>query len=137
MRRILIIDGDNAVGTAIKLWLEVEGADATHIGDGSEGIEAIRTGGFDLVIVELSTPGLKGIETIKVVHDIEPTTSIIVISNSLHWSDGQCLVDQAIALGAARVLGKPFKPRDLMQAIEASLGGSLGEPRALRGDEKR
>jgi two-component system, OmpR family, response regulator ArlR len=128
VNRVLIIDGDTAVGTAIKVWLEVEGADVTHIEDDPGGIEAMRNEEFDLVIIELSA--LNSLKTIKLLHQIRPNVPIIVLSNMSYRSDG--VVDEAIAVGATRVFGKPFKPRDLMQAIEASLGGSLGERQSLR-----
>jgi DNA-binding response OmpR family regulator len=130
VNRVLIIDGDTAVGTAIKVWLEVEGADVTHIEDDPGGIEAMRNEEFDLVIIELSAPALNSLKTIRLLHQIRPNVPIIVLSNMSYRSDG--VVDEAIAVGATQVLGKPFKPRDLMQAIEASLGGSLGERQSLR-----
>ncbi|HLN10175.1 MAG TPA: response regulator [Xanthobacteraceae bacterium] len=133
MFHILIIDGDTAVGTAIKLWLEVEGADVVHIADGPGGIEALRNGQFDLAIIELSMPGFNGLETIQTAHRIQPATPIIVLSNVLYRSER--MMSEAIALGATCVLAKPFKPRNLMQAIESAVGRSFGPPPALRPDQ--
>jgi CheY-like chemotaxis protein len=115
------------VGAAIKLWLEVEGADVTYVEDGPDGIEASRNGAFDLVIVDLSMPGLNGLKIIEALRRIQPELPIIVMSGMLHQSDGASIADEAIALGAARVLAKPFRPSDLLRAIEAALGRSLGD----------
>jgi len=127
---ILIIDGDKAVGTAIKLWLEVEGAEVAHIPDIRAGIEAIRSDRFDLLIVDLSIPGIDRLDTMRVVHQIRPTMPIIGLSGLLNGLDQ--LPGEGSALGATRILTKPFKPRDLMGAIEAALGRSLEPPQALR-----
>ena len=134
MNHVLIIDDDQAVGAAIKLWLEVEGADVTHVEDGPHGIEASRNGAFDLVIVDLSMPGLNGLQIIKALRRIRPELPIIVMSGMLHQSDGASIADEAIALGAARVLAKPFRPSDLSRAIEAALGRSLGKRQVSRPD---
>jgi DNA-binding response OmpR family regulator len=132
LNHILIVDSDAAVGTAIKLWLEVEGAEVVHIERGADGIEAIRTGSFDLVIIEVSLPGFNGLETIELMRRIQPNLPIIVLSNTLQSAERT--TSEAMALGAASVLAKPFRPRDLMQAIEAALGRPLDQPKPLRPD---
>ena len=132
MNHILIVDSDAAVGTAIKLWLEVEGAEVVHIEHGADGIEAIRNGRFDLVIIELSMPGFNGLETIELMRRIRPSLPIIVLSNTLQSAERT--TSEAMALGVASVLAKPFRPRDLMQAIEAALGRSLNHAKPLRPD---
>jgi DNA-binding response OmpR family regulator len=130
LNHILIVDSDAAVGTAIKLWLEVEGAEVVHIEDGADGVEAIRNGRFDLVIMELSMPGFDGLETIGLMRRIRPSLPIIVLSNTLQSAERT--TSDAMAAGAASVLAKPFRPRDLMQAIEAALGRPLDRPSPLR-----
>jgi len=132
LNRILIIESDAAVGTAIKLWLEVEGAEVVHIEDSAGGVAAIRNGRFDLVIIELSMPGSNGLETIGLMRRIQPSVPIIALSNTLQSSER--MTSEAMALGAASVLTKPFKPRDLMQAIEMALGRSFDQPKGLRPD---
>jgi CheY-like chemotaxis protein len=128
MKRLLIIDDDKAVGNAIKTWLEVEGAEVTHLEDGGSGIEAIESGRFDLVIVDLLMPGLDGLETIEILHRIKPDLPIIVMSALTYPLDGSSLPDvmqRATELGVVSALCKPFRPSDLMRAIETSLGGPL------------
>jgi CheY-like chemotaxis protein len=125
MKRLLIIDDDKAVGNAIKTWLEVEGAEVTHLEDGGSGIEAIESGRFDLVIVDLLMPGLDGLETIEILHRVKPDLPIIVMSALTCPLDGSDVMQRATELGAVSALYKPFRPSDLMRAIEISLGGPL------------
>ncbi len=128
MRRVLIIDDDKAVGNAIRTWLELEGIDVTHLQDGRSGVRAVESGSFDLVIVDLFMPGLNGLETLTVMHRIRPDLPIIVMSGLIYRAEGSPIpemMQRATALGAVGALCKPFKPRELMRAIETSLGGPL------------
>ena len=129
VKHVIVIDDDKAVGGAIKLWLEIEGAAVTFVDDGTAGIEAIKSGDFDLVLIDLFMPGINGIEAIKTVHEIKPTLPIIAMSGLICDQAAAApsdIVEQATRSGAAKAIHKPFRPRDLMQAIEGCLGGSLG-----------
>jgi CheY-like chemotaxis protein len=133
VKHVIVIDDDKAVGGAIKLWLEIEGANVTFVDDGATGIEAIKIGDFDLVIIDLFMPGLNGIEAIKTVHALKPELPIIAMSGLIYDRDAAApshIVEQATQSGAAKAIHKPFRPRDLMQAIEGCLGGPL---RAAKG----
>jgi CheY-like chemotaxis protein len=128
VKHVIVIDDDKAVGGAIKLWLEIEGANVTFVDDGAAGIEAIKTGDFDLVLIDLFMPGINGIEAIKTVHDLKPQLPIIAMSGLIYDQSAAApsnIVEQATQSGAAKAIHKPFRPRDLMQAIEGCLGGPL------------
>jgi CheY-like chemotaxis protein len=135
VKHVIVIDDDKAVGGAIKLWLEIEGATVTFVDDGATGIEAIKTGDFDLVLIDLFMPGINRIEAIRTVHALKPTLPIIAMSGLIYDQEATApstMVEQARQSGAAKAIHKPFRPRDLMQAIE----GCLGEPlRAPKGSE--
>ena len=140
MKHVIVIDDDKAVGGAIKLWLEIEGATVTFVDDGATGIEAIKNGSFDLVLIDLFMPGINGIEAIKTVHAIKPTLPIIAMSGLIYDQEATApstMVEQARECGAAKAIHKPFRPRDLMEAIEGCLGGPLRAPeRSATGTQK-
>ena len=124
MTRILIIDDDKAVGTAIKVLLENEGSEVVHAENGRCGLETVKRDEFDVVIVDIFMPGLDGIETIKLLRAVRPDLSIIAISGFL-FRDARTpapdFLGMATELGATCSLRKPFKPRELVDAIETCL----------------
>jgi DNA-binding NtrC family response regulator len=134
VKRVLVIDDDRAVGGAIKIWLEIEGADVTYLADGNSGIEAIKAGDFDLLLIDIFMPGINGLDAIKAVHALKPLLPIIAMSGLIcrpGVTPTPDIVDLATRSGAVWTLQKPFRPDDLRQAIETCLGGPLREPKAI------
>jgi DNA-binding response OmpR family regulator len=131
MTRILVVDDDKSVGTAIKTVLEAAGFDVVHSIDCMSGVAQIKAAEFDVVMVDLFMPGIDGLETIKAFRQIKPQVPIIAISGFLP-RDGHGkapdFLGMATKLGANRSLAKPFRPRDLMQAVEACLSGTADAP---------
>jgi CheY-like chemotaxis protein len=95
-------------------------------------MKAIKAGGIDLLIVDIFMPGMDGIETIREVRQHQPDLPAIVISGTslggtdLHAPGLQApdFLAMAVKLGAVRSLQKPFKPRDIITAVDQCLGGA-------------
>jgi CheY-like chemotaxis protein len=141
MARILVIDDDKAVRTAIKTLLDHEGYEVIVAEDGRSGIEAFESMAFDLVIVDIFMPGMDGLETIKLFKRRSPTVPIVAISGFLFRDSSVPAPDfltMATKLGAAYSLHKPFRPRDLSEAVAGCLGrGSHRPPVAVGGPRLR
>jgi CheY-like chemotaxis protein len=124
MPTILVIDDDQAVRTAIKTVLEHEGFEVFVAEDGRTGLEAVQSMAFDVVIVDIFMPGMDGLETIKLFHVRAPRVPIIAISGFMFRDSSVPAPDflgMATKLGAACALHKPFRPRELTQAVESCL----------------
>jgi len=124
MSRVLVVDDDKAVRTAIQVVLEHEGFDVVLAADGSGGISAVQTGQFDVVIVDIFMPGMDGLETIRMFHRHAPSVPIIAISGFLFRDSSKPAPDflnMATKLGAAYSLHKPFRPKDLLRVVKACL----------------
>ena len=65
MPRILIVDDDKAVRTAIQVLLEYEGFEVVVVENGRSAIEAATKTSIDAAIVDIVMPGMDGLETIK------------------------------------------------------------------------
>jgi len=126
MRRILIVDDDQAVRMAIRVLLEHEGFEVVVAESGRRAIEAVDGAAFDLVIVDIFMPGMDGLETIKAFHRCAPGLPIIAISGFLFRdSTGPApdFLGMATKLGAAFSLQKPFRPAELLKAVGTCLSG--------------
>ena len=140
MTQILIIEDDAAVRAAVELILEHEGYSVSVAADGDAGLDLLRSAAFDLVIVDIFMPGRGGLETISEIRQTSPTLPVIATSGAAARAGvpgtGNDVLGKAMQLGAACVIHKPFRPRDLLQAIERGLAagadGSTGsaEPNA-------
>jgi CheY-like chemotaxis protein len=123
MARILVIDDDEAVREATAMVLEGERFEVVAVADGKSGIEAVRAGAFDLVIVDLFMPGLDGLQTTKAIRRINPRVPIIAASGFMLGNSNRCpempnFDAMANEVGASATLYKPFQPAALLRAIE-------------------
>ncbi|HLN10736.1 MAG TPA: response regulator [Xanthobacteraceae bacterium] len=124
MTRVLVIDDDKAVGTAIKMVLEVAGFEVIHALDCTSGLAAIEKTDFQLIMIDLFMPGIDGLETIKACRRLDATVPIIAISGFMPRNGQDPAPDflaMATKLGANRSLAKPFRPRELLRAVESCL----------------
>ncbi|HTC02274.1 MAG TPA: response regulator [Xanthobacteraceae bacterium] len=124
MVRILIIDDDAAVRSATKIALEVNGFDVVAVADGKSGISAIQEQQFDVVIVDLFMPGMDGLATTTAIRKINPHMPIITASGFMfggacpEMPNFQAMAEEA---GATAALYKPFRPKELLQAVQKAI----------------
>jgi CheY-like chemotaxis protein len=121
---VLVVDDEPAVRMTIKLVLERAGHRVSVAADGRAGLAALAGGGIDLLVVDLFMPGMDGLETLREVRKHQADLPVIVISGTSLDAPGQTAPDflaMAVKLGAVSSLQKPFKPRDIIGAVEACL----------------
>jgi CheY-like chemotaxis protein len=130
---VLVVDDEPAVRMTIKLVLEREGHRVSVAPDGRAGLAVLAFGGIDLLVVDLFMPGMDGLETLREVRKHHADLPVIVMSGTSLDAPGQAAPDflaMAVKLGAVRSLQKPFKPRDIIGAVDACLGPRPGTRRA-------
>jgi CheY-like chemotaxis protein len=124
---VLVVDDDAAVRTTVRLVLERGGHTVAVAGDGHAGVARLAAGGIDLLIVDLFMPGMDGIETIRQVRHHHPDLPVIVVSGAaadIAAPGRPDFLGMAVKLGAVRSIQKPFKPRDMIKAVEECLAGA-------------
>jgi CheY-like chemotaxis protein len=120
MLRILVVDDDTAVRSAIKIVLEQDGHEVILASNGKAGIAAADEERFDLVICDIFMPGMDGIETISAFHKNNPRMPVIAMSGFMFRDSQHPAPDYlglSTKLGAAYSLRKPFRPNELLKAV--------------------
>ena len=129
MRRILVVDDDRHVRLAIAAWLKGYGFRVAAADGRANGLAALDDASFDLMIVDILMPKMRGFESIRLFHQRAPTVPLIAISGyafaGTEANDPACL-KMALSLGATRCLCKPFRPSTLLGLIDQCL--SEAEP---------
>jgi CheY-like chemotaxis protein len=118
MARILVVDDETAIRLAIRMILENAGHTVVVAEGGHAAVSAIEAFSFDVLVVDIFMPDMDGLETIKVFRESAPEVPIIAMSG--YAVRGETMPDffrQAIDLGAAHCLCKPFHGRELIHAI--------------------
>lgn len=121
--RILIADDHAIVREGLRRILA---ADPTFVvageaGDANEVIAAVRAGGFEVLLLDLSMPGRSGIELIKRVKEERPDLNVLVLS--MH-AEQQYAV-RAIRAGACGYLTKDTATTALTAALHKVASGGL------------
>jgi len=119
MARILIIDDDDALRSVLAKSLRHAGHEVVEATEGRQGMDLFRVTTLDLVVTDLIMPVQEGIETIVSLRREQPDLPIIAMSGGA--SNSKLYLDIAGKIGANRILAKPFRPAELLQAITDAL----------------
>jgi len=114
---ILFTDDEKTFRNIMTKELTRMGYNVTGCGSGAETIEKMQEKDFDVVILDMNMPVMDGIETMKRVKEMEPTTEVIVLT-------GQGTIEnavQATKLGAYDYLTKPCKLTELCVLLQKAL----------------
>ena len=124
LRHILVVDDDPMVCMAIEIYLQRNNFRVTIAEGGEAGLRALEHEQFDLMIIDIFMPHMRGFESIRIFHERAPTIPLIAMSGYAFADLNSPVPDflrMALELGAARCLRKPFTPDALLAAINACL----------------
>lgn len=116
---ILIVDDEEAMRDACRQVLTADGLILEEASSGEEALEALRRGSFDLVILDLKMPRVDGLQILQCLREDSPGTAVVVIT-------GYATVESAVEamkLGAADFLPKPFTPEVLRLTVRRAFRG--------------
>jgi two-component system phosphate regulon response regulator PhoB len=130
--RILVVDDDQRVRTVVSWQLEADGFAVTEAGDGATALDRIERDRPDLVVLDLSLPGISGLDVLRRVRGAEGAATplpVIVLSGRSGETDRIIGLD----LGADDYLVKPFSPGELAARVRSVLrrthpGGAPARP---------
>jgi CheY-like chemotaxis protein len=124
MTRVLVVDDDPMVCMAIEISLQRHGFEVTIADGGDTGLGALEGAGFDLMMVDIFMPHMRGFESIRIFHERAPAIPLIAMSGYAFAnldSPAPDFLRMALELGAARCLRKPFTPMALLTVINECL----------------
>jgi DNA-binding NtrC family response regulator len=118
--RVLVIDDSAEIREVLRDTLELEGYEVVVAADGATGLWLHRQRPADLVITDIFMPEKDGIEIILELANESPSVKIIAMSGGGRMGNFDYL-PFAEQFGAVRVLGKPFKSEQLLEAVRSAL----------------
>jgi DNA-binding NarL/FixJ family response regulator len=121
--RVFVADDHAIVREGLKRILAADPAFAVagEAKDGHEALAAVRAGGFEILLLDLSMPGRSGIELVRLVKAERPDLRVLVLS--MH--DEQQYAVRAIRAGASGYLTKDAAPTQLVAALGKIAAGGL------------
>lgn len=88
-QKVLVVDDNEDARNSIKILLEMVGLKVVAVQDGGEAIEEIKSHKYDLLIFDVSMPGVDGVELFRTVRKSEDCRNIPVMFTSgfPSWSE--------------------------------------------------
>jgi CheY-like chemotaxis protein len=129
MAHILVVDDDPMVCMAIEVYLERHKFKVTVADSGEMGLKALEDTTFDLMIVDIFMPHMRGFESIRIFHERAPQIPLIAMSGYAFAnlnSPAPDFLRMTLELGAMRCLRKPFTPVALLSVINECLAEAGG-----------
>lgn len=115
---ILVIDDEDTVRALFREVLEEIGHMVLTAKDGTEGLELVKREEVDLVFLDLKMPGMNGVETFREIKTEKPTLPVVIITG---YPDSDMMA-QALAQGPFAIMNKPFRVKDILEAVNSFLG---------------
>jgi two-component system, NtrC family, response regulator len=116
-RRILVVDDDASLRRVTQVQLENEGYTVTMAASGEEAKAVLARKPQDLVITDLSMPGISGVDLLKDIRSDYPDTIVLLIT--AFGTVGTAV--QAMKLGAYDYITKPVNPDSLRMVVGRAL----------------
>jgi DNA-binding response OmpR family regulator len=127
MARVLVVDDEPGIRTAVARGLTAEGMEVVALADGNSALHAGLTGSFDAIVLDIILPGLSGYRVLEQLRAAGIDTPVLLVSAK----DGEFDQADGLDLGADGYLVKPFKfvvlvaqLRALLRRRDAALGRS-------------
>jgi len=119
--KVLLVDDHTLVREGLRKFLEdtSEIQVIADVGDGRTALKAAERLKPDLVLMDISMPGLNGIDAIKLMLKTNSRTRVLVLS--MHCSEAYVL--EALKAGARGFVLKSGEGRELVEAIRAVAAG--------------
>jgi two-component system alkaline phosphatase synthesis response regulator PhoP len=117
MKRALVVEDDADIVELVDHYLRAEGFDVEAVGDGQRALERLRSGGHDLVILDLQLPGMDGLALCAELRRDERTRSLPIIMLTARADETDRIV--GLEVGADDYVVKPFSPKELVARVRA------------------
>lgn len=115
--RVLIVDDEVRLAEALRQGLARRGFDAIAVNDGELGYQRARTGGFDLILLDLMLPGMSGYKVVEALRKDGIQTPVLMLTAK----DGEYDQADAFELGVDDYVTKPFSTVVLLARMNALL----------------
>jgi two-component system phosphate regulon response regulator PhoB/two-component system alkaline phosphatase synthesis response regulator PhoP len=112
---ILIADDDETVRDLVAVKLAAAGYQAITAEDGATALDLVHREQPDMVILDITMPGMDGLSVCYELHSSADTAQIPVLM--LSGRDRQVDIDLGLTVGADDYLVKPFSPAELIRRV--------------------
>lgn len=122
--RVLVVDDESTLRHFLRLHLQEQGYLVSEAADGKTALELIDQQTFDVVLLDLRLTDMHGLEILRRLRQVSPTTSIIIMT-------AYATLDSAIEAlrqGAHDYVTKPFETAELLASVADGIARQSAPP---------
>jgi DNA-binding response OmpR family regulator len=114
--RVLVADDDESIAALVRLYLAKQGYEVELAYSGSQVLERLRDGSYELLVLDIMMPGASGLQVLRELRQRSDLPVIFLTARSMD-------IDKiaGLQLGADDYVTKPFNPWELVARVEAVL----------------
>ncbi len=115
--RVLVVDDEENIRDALEGILCDEGYEVIAVGEGETALRTISNNDIDLILLDIWMPGIDGIQTLKILKNLEPDIEVIMMS-------GHGTIETAVKatkIGAFDFIEKPFSMDKLLSVVAKAI----------------
>ena len=114
---VLVIDDEMAVNNNIRKILSKKDYHVDQAASKEEALEKIAANRYELVLLDLRIPGVKGLELLGAIREAQPEARVIIVTGYASIETAK----EAARMGAIDYLPKPFTPGEIRNATERAM----------------
>jgi two-component system response regulator AtoC len=127
-RRVLVIDDERDFGELLEILLTRDGYTVEYVSRGADGLARLESGAFDIVICDVTMPGMNGLEFLQKKREMSLSGTVVMMSA---YGTIETAIE-CMKLGAYDYISKPFKSDELLLSLR-----KLEEREGLRRENRR
>ncbi len=137
-RNVLVVEDNEVNAIVAEAFLEGMGHSVTVVTTGRAAIDTVRSGGQDVVLMDVSLPDIDGLEVTRRIRALDDPVhrSLPIIAMSAHVFESE--ISEHLAAGMDAFVGKPVVPERLADTFRAVMARAAAVPAgpALADNEK-
>lgn len=119
MAKVLVVDDEPNIVLSLEFLMEQAGFEVVTAEDGEQALARVKDGQPDLLLLDISLPGISGFDVLERLRSEEATAQLPIIMLTAHGRDVER--EKGMALGADDYITKPFSTQSLVEKVKTLL----------------
>lgn len=112
--KVLLVDDEVEFASALSERLRLRNYDAKAVYNAEDALPIVRSDPPDVILLDLKMPGIKGIDVLKAIKEIDPTIEVIIVTGKLDVQSET----EGMESGAFDYIMKPMDIEELIVKID-------------------
>ncbi len=126
--KILVVDDEESMCQYLSILLQKEGYEVTTVNSGLQALQVFENSPIDLVMTDIQMPKMDGIQLLKGIKSMDPTTPVIIMTA---YASEQSAID-AVNLGAFSYMQKHCKNDEIKMVVRNALALGMAKTENIK-----